>query len=315
MPSTILVVDDDAVVRNEVAAVLAEAGYDVVLGEDGREALVKVRDESPDLIVMDVEMPGMGGREACRIIKGNKSFGFIPVILVTAREDVQMKVEGLELGADDYLVKPLNQLELVARVKSMLRLRALQNDLLEANERLKAVNERLQELSMTDSLTGIYNRLFFRKRLVYEMQRADRYQTPLSILMLDLDHFKRINDTHGHPFGDFVLKKIADLLTGSLRSVDIVARYGGEEIVIACPETNVKQAGIVADRIRSTIESTRLRHGGLEDKITTSIGIAVFPDERIQDADDLLRAADEALYSAKDAGRNCIRFAFGDELE
>jgi diguanylate cyclase len=133
--------------------------------------------------------------------------------------------------------------------------------------------------------------------------------------MLDLDHFKRINDTHGHPFGDFVLKKVADLLTGSLRSVDIVARYGGEEIVIACPETNIKQAGIVADRIRSKVESTRLRHEGLEDRITTSIGVTVFPDDRIQDADDLLRATDEALYSAKDAGRNCIRFAFGDELE
>jgi diguanylate cyclase (GGDEF)-like protein len=313
MPEKILVVDDDTSVREEVADMLDEVGYQVIVGSDGNDALAKVRDESPDLIVMDVEMPGMGGREACRIIKGNKRFGFIPIILVTARDDVQTKVEGLEMGADDYLVKPLNKLELTARVKSMLRLKALQSDLLEANERLQNMNERLQELSMTDPLTGVYNRLFFQKRIDYEFQRADRYQTPLALLMLDLDHFKRINDTHGHPFGDLVLREFSELLFSSVRGVDLVARYGGEEFVVACPETNENQAMVVCERIRKKIEQARFKSEGVEDKITTSIGVAVCPHPKIGDADELLRVADEALYKAKQAGRNCIRIGLKEE--
>lgn len=307
MAEKILVVDDDAAVRREMAKDLESAGYRVVMGETGQEALAKVRDERPDLVIMDVEMPGMGGREACRIIKANKSFGFIPIILVTARQDMQTKVEGLEMGADDYLVKPLNLLELTARVKSMLRLKALQDELMGTNEKLKMVNERLQELSMTDPLTGLYNRLFFHKRIDYEFQRADRYRNPLALLMLDLDHFKQVNDTHGHPFGDYVLKKTAMLLLSSVRQVDIVARYGGEEIVIACPETNMAQAKIVAERIRSAMEKTEFSIDETSTNVTLSLGIAVCPREDLKNADDLLRAADEALYQAKQAGRNCYR--------
>ena len=157
----ILVVDDDATVLKEVSEILEDEGFEIIQGTDGKQALALVRDETPDLVVMDVEMPGMGGHEACRIIKANEKFGFIPIILVTARDDIHTKVEGLELGADDYLIKPLNRPELVARVKSMLRLKALQDDLIEANQKLKNFNERLQELSMTDALMGICNRLFF----------------------------------------------------------------------------------------------------------------------------------------------------------
>lgn len=313
MGSKILVIDDDAGVRREVTGILEDAGYKVAEGRDGREALSLVRDEHPDLIVMDVEMPGMGGREACRIIKGNKNFGFIPIILVTARDDVQSKVEGLELGADDYLVKPLNRLELTARVKSMLRLRGLQLDLLQANERLQHVNDRLQELSMTDPLTGLCNRLFFQKRVLYEYQRAERYQNPMALLMLDLDHFKRINDKHGHPFGDHVLKEVARLLINNLRGVDIVARYGGEEIVVVCPETNREQATIVAERIRSACEKLEIEKDATTARVTTSIGVAICPHEGVHSEEDLLQMADQALYAAKQAGRNCVRFASDQE--
>ncbi len=313
MPEKILVVDDDTVVRDEVADMLEEAGYKIIVSTDGNDSLAKVRDESPDLIVMDVEMPGMGGREACRIIKGNKRFGFIPIILVTARDDIQTKVEGLEMGADDYLVKPLNKLELLARVKSMLRMKALQSELIEANERLQGMNERLQELSMTDPLTGVYNRLFFQKRIEYEFQRADRYQTPLALIMLDLDHFKNINDSYGHPFGDIVLKGFSEILFSSVRGVDIVARYGGEEFVVACPETNNKQAMVVAERIRSKIDKARFTSDGVEGSVTTSIGIAVCPHPKIGNTEELLKQADAALYRAKQDGRNCIRFALKDE--
>jgi two-component system, cell cycle response regulator len=306
----ILVVDDDSAARREIIEILESVGYDVVEGENGHQALSLVRDESPHLVVMDVEMPGMGGHEACRIIKGNKGFGFIPILLVTAHDDVQTKVDGLELGADDYLVKPLNRLEMVARVTSMMRLKNLQDELLAANQRLTEVNERLQELSMTDPLMKICNRLFFQKRINYEFQRADRYLTPLALLMADLDHFKQVNDSYGHPFGDVVLKKTAEVLESSVRQVDIVARYGGEELVIACPETNMKEAGIVAERIRSRIEKTDFAQGKTKCNITLSIGVAVCPDKRIHNVDELLNRADEALYAAKQAGRNCIRYAF-----
>jgi diguanylate cyclase (GGDEF)-like protein len=311
VPSKILVVDDDSVIRREMAEALESEGYQVIQGTDGKDALSRLREDRPDLIIMDVEMPGMGGREVCRIIKGNKSFGFIPVILVTAREDIQTKVEGLELGADDYLIKPINPLELGARVKSMLRMKLLQDELVEANDRLRHVNDRLQELSMTDPLTGIYNRLYFHKRFRYEFQRAARYQTPLTLLMLDLDHFKKINDTYGHPFGDHVLKQASRVLVDSLRQVDLVARYGGEEIIIVCPETDAAGAKIVAERLRTNVEKMDCVVDDIKSKVTVSIGVAIFPGDGITSEEELLQLADEALYRAKQAGRNCVKIGKG----
>jgi len=311
----VLVVDDDAVVRKEMAKTLQEFGYEVVEGKDGREALTLVRDAQPDLMVMDVEMPGMGGREVCRIIKGTKGFGFMPIILVTARDDIQTKVEGLELGADDYLIKPINGVELAARAKSMMRMKALQDDVVAANLKLRDANERLQDLSMTDPLMGIYNRLFFQKRMIYEYQRAERYRTPLSLLMLDLDHFKSVNDTHGHPFGDYVLKKTGEIITASVRQVDIVARFGGEELIVACPETNVSNAKIVGERIRAKMDEAEFKQGEVFHHVTVSIGVAVCPDDRIKNMDDFIQKADEALYAAKQGGRNKVCFAFNEEPE
>ena len=307
MSAKLLIVDDDPVVRHWLVSTLESAGYQIVQCEDGQKALALVRDESPDLVLMDVEMPGMGGREVCRIIKGTKSFGYITVILMTAREDLQNQLEAVEMGADDYLIKPLNPLELQARVMSMLRLKTLQDELMRTNQRLKNMNEHLQDLSTTDPLLGIYNRLFFNKRIDYEFQRANRYQKSLTLLMLDLDHFKNVNDTYGHPFGDMVLQKVSGLLLTSVRQVDIVARYGGEEFVVALPETNIEQAMIVAERIRTAVESAVTKDGDTSVKVTISTGMAVCPDESIDSVDGLLKLADDALYEAKKAGRNCIR--------
>jgi len=312
MPRKILVVDDDNAVRSTIGLMLEEEGYQVDKAMDGNDALAKIREGRPELILMDVEMPGLGGREVCRIIKGSKNFGFIPVILVTARQDLHTKVEGFEMGADDYIVKPINMMELSARVKSMLRIKALQDELMEKNDRLMSMNERLQELSMTDALTGIYNRLFFQKRFSYEFQRANRYRVQLAVIIMDLDHFKRINDTYGHQFGDFVLKRVGALLLATVRQVDIVARYGGEEIVVVCPETNPQQVQVVAERIRAVIETEEFTQDGRSARVTTSIGVAVYPDlkDRIRNMDDFLKLADEALYVAKDDGRNRVRYSF-----
>ena len=304
--STIYLIDDDEASRRRVRGMLEGAGYLVQEGSDGRQALGMVRDGVPDLMLLDVEMPVMNGPQVCRIIKGSQGFPFFPIILITARDDMQTKVDALQLGADDYLVKPINQAELLARVKSMLRLKKLQDELLRANEDLKRMNQRLQEISTVDPLMGIYNRLYFEKRFRYEFQRASRYRSKLALLMLDIDHFKRVNDKLGHQFGDYALKECARLLLDSVRQVDIVARYGGEELVVACPETNLEQAMIVAERIRSRIEAHRFEFAGKTTPLTISIGIAVFPGEGIDSLDKLVTKADEALYRAKDKGRNTV---------
>jgi diguanylate cyclase (GGDEF)-like protein len=315
MNAKILVVDDDPVVLRATAEWLERAGYQVLTGKNGQEALARLRDDKPDLLLIDVEMPDLGGREICRIVRANanKSFGFLPVILMTARGDVQQKIQGLELGADDYLIKPLNDLELLARVKSMLRLKSLQDELLCANQRLQQVNEKLAELSMTDGLTGAFNRLYFQKRIGYEFQRMQRYRNPLALLMLDLDRFKRLNDTHGHLFGDFVLRHTAEIIRRSIRGVDIAARYGGEEFAVLCPETNLPQAQIVAERIRSNVERAQFRLEDVQASVTVSVGYAVCPHDTIGTPEALIERADQGLYRAKETGRNRVCSVLSNE--
>jgi diguanylate cyclase (GGDEF)-like protein len=251
-------------------------------------------------------------------------FGFIPVILMTARQAAG-KVEGLELGADDYLVKPFDMLELSARVKSMLRLKALQDALLEKNRELDAKNreldrankelaqkrEELLALSRTDPLTGLCNRRYFEERLHEEFARSKRYGSHLSLVMLDIDHFKRINDTFGHPFGDEVLRGVAHTARAQLREVDLLARYGGEELVALLPETAPEAALRVCERVREAIEALEFEHVGADRdrrlvRCTASLGLASVPSPLLATAEDLLRAADECLYAAKGAGRNRV---------
>ena len=310
----ILVVDDDEAQRAFLEGRLREAGHQTFTAGDGQAALGAVRDHAPELVLMDVEMPGLGGREACRILKAQTAaFGFIPVILMTAHTDLGTLVEGVELGADDFLFKPVQPLELQARVLSMLRLKGLQDGLLAANHKLKGMNDRLQELSTTDQLMGIYNRLYFQKRLAYEFQRAMRYRKALSLLELDLDHFKAVNDVYGHPAGDAVLRSTAGVILQAVRELDLVARLGGEEIAVALPETGLPEARVVAERIRAQVQANRVEDGGKILQVTLSIGLATAPDARVASEEDLFRLADEALYAAKRAGRNCVRSADEDD--
>src|SRR5215831_11748929 len=234
----VLIVDDD---HNQVVSVqkgLAHHGYQFCEASDGAQALAAVREQRPDLILMDVEMPALGGVEVCRIIKANQGesgFGFIPVILMTAQHSTA-KIEGLELGADDFLIKPFDMMELSARVKSMLRLKALQDALLQKNKELDKKRQELLALSRTDGLTGLFNRRYFEERLAFEFARASRYRTPLSCVMADVDHFKALNDRYGHAFGDKVLREVASVAREMLRDVDLIARYGGEELIALLPE-------------------------------------------------------------------------------
>ena len=301
----ILIVDDDAANRRFVRAGLGDH-YEFLEAADGEEALSQVRDYLPDLVISDVEMPEMTGFELCRILKSGDRFSFIPVILMTARPESQSKVEGLDLGADDYLIKPLNLLEVGARVRSMLRLKALRDELLATNQRLHEINHKLHELSMYDTLTGIFNRLYFTKRFDYEYQRAARYAIPLTCVMIDIDHFKRVNDTHGHQAGDQVLRGVAGILEGALRKVDLIARYGGEEMVVILPQTPLERGHEVAERLRAAVAAAEFSDGRTSLRCTISLGVAAYPHEGVESEDDLLRLADEALYRAKAAGRNRV---------
>jgi two-component system cell cycle response regulator len=318
---TILLVDDDPANIQHVREGLASQGYRFREAHDGTEALRSIREVRPDLIIMDVEMPRLGGVEVCRIIKANGGeggFGFIPVILVTARQAAG-KVEGLELGADDYLVKPFDMLELSARVKSMLRLKVLQDTLMEKNRELDRANKELAQkreellaLTRIDALTGLYNRRYFEERLTEEFIRATRYRSPLSLVMLDIDHFKKLNDTYGHPFGDEVLRTVARTVRGKLREVDFVARYGGEEIIALLPETGPKEAFGACERVREAIAALQLEHRApdgsrKEVRCSASLGVASVPAKGILAMEELLRLADTCLYEAKAAGRNCVR--------
>src|SRR4029079_1538910 len=201
----------------------------------GREALNKVEASPPELILLDVMMPEMDGFEVARRIKGNDQLPFIPIIMQTALDSTDNKVEGLEAGADDYITKPIDFAELKARLTSMLRIKRLQEELEEREHQLLEANERLKHMSQTDGLTGLDNRRHLEERLREMFEHAKRLNEPFSCVMCDLDRFKSVNDTYGHQAGDAVLRQLAGMLTGAVREVDRVGRYGGEEFMLLLP--------------------------------------------------------------------------------
>ncbi len=302
-PSTIkhriLVVDDDNAIIRQIEAMLADGDYIVETARDGVEAIERVRADPPDLMLLDVMMPKMNGLEVCRIVKSLSSESFVPIILLTVKSDIESKVTGLKLGADDYLAKPFNPLELLARVDSMLRIKALQ-------DKINSKRKDLEKLSLTDDLTGLYNHRAMQKRLRDEFRRAQRYNEPLSIIMIDADHFKKVNDRHGHQFGDFVLNELAQIIQRCVREIDIVARYGGEEFLVILPQTHFSGSLMVADRIWRTIGANTFTRGDNTHRLTASMGISFFPNKNINTVEQLVSFADSALYQAKREGRDRI---------
>jgi two-component system, cell cycle response regulator len=241
----------------------------------------------------------MNGLEVCRIVKSMAIDSFIPIILVTVQGDVDSKVAGLKLGADDYLAKPYNPLELRARVLSMLRIKSLQ-------DKINAKRRDLEALSATDDLTGLLNHRALQQRLRDEFARAQRYNEPLAVLMIDIDQFKEINDHHGHLFGDHVLTEVAGILRESVREVDVCARYGGDEFMVLLPQTHFSGSLTVADRIWRTVSTREFKDGKSSAHATVSVGISFFPNKNVATVEQLADLADQALYQAKREGRNRI---------
>ncbi len=299
--STILLVDDDPVNRELVEARLCFEGYRVVVASNGSEALRLALEDPPDLILMDVMMPGLSGYDVCRSLKENGTTEDIPIIFISAKTTVTDRVAGLQMGANDFISKPFDAKELIARVEVALRTKHEQ-------DRLRAEAGRLQAMTLTDPLTGLYNRRMLDERLEEEIARSRRYGTPLSCLMLDIDDFKKINDRHGHPVGDCVLKLIAEVLRGCSRAIDVVARYGGEEFAVLLPETNLQGATLAAERMRARLMHD-INSGCLPGitSVTMSAGVA-----RLSENDDgasLLAKADAALYQAKAQGKDRVAHA------
>ena len=244
MPPTskILVVDDSRTQLDWLVQVLRREGYEVLEALDGKEAIRIVRTSPPDLVLLDIVLPDMDGLEVLRIVKSRREESFIPVIILSVKADLDSKVTGLRIGADDFLAKPFAEAEILARCAAMLRIKHLQ-------ERLHEMQRKLEEQTITDSLTGLKNRRFFDERLNEEFRRAQRYGDFLSLIMVDLDHFKEVNDQFGHPAGDAVLREAAALIRASIRDPDICARYGGEEFTVILPKTHMSGALAVAERI------------------------------------------------------------------
>lgn len=304
-PFPILIAEDNALLRKVLEGNLREIGYDVVVATTGREALTLFTRGYYPIIITDWVMPEMDGPQLCRAVRSLSPGHYTYIILLTSQDSRENIVRGLEAGADEYLVKPVEPAELQVRLKTARRILDLEGSLRESLEEIR-------RLSMRDPLTGMYNRRYLDERLPCELKRSYRYERPLSVIMFDLDYFKRVNDTYGHHAGDQVLRGCAGCIQGGVReNIDWPARYGGEEFVVVLPETGLAGALTVAERLRQRIEShvTTVRGNSLS--VTASFGVASFnPPDQNEDpsvAEILLENADHCLYQAKGEGRNRVK--------
>jgi len=306
-PAKILVVDDIPVNIQLLQTHLNGAGYETVVARNGEEALKQVANASPDLVLLDVMMPKLDGFETCRILKSDQKTRYIPVIMVTALNEIEDKIKGIGAGADDFITKPFNKLELLARVKSLLRIKTLHDALQEKVRLLEQAKERLRELAVTDGLTGLNNYRCFKDYLLQELRRAERHQTEVSLIMVDIDYFKNYNDTHGHLAGDQVLRDIARLMHDNIRNIDFAARYGGEEFAIVLSGTPHDSARVVAEKLRLLVEKQPYPKQEMQPNgnLTVSMGVATFPQDG-KTAEKLIECADKRLYRAKSEGRNRV---------
>jgi putative two-component system response regulator len=309
----VIIVDDDAVTREMIMDFLTAHGFEAASFDDPRKALESINEQRPRLIISDWEMPHMDGLEFCRQVRAMVQGGHVHFIMLTVHASKDELCQAFDAGVDDFLAKPFDEVELMARLRSGLRTAAFYDEVLrqtqgsrQLNEQLMNLNHRLENLAITDDLTGLYNRREAMRRLEEQWSLSDRYQRPLTVVTLDIDHFKQVNDQHGHSAGDMVLREVSSVLTGCVRSTDTVCRIGGEEFLIILPSQSIAEAELCAQRCRTAVAAKEVNYLGRVLKTTISAGIASRRTEILCCAD-LLAAADEALYQAKRAGRNTVQ--------
>jgi len=303
--ANVLLVEDNKGQAAIIKEYLEKNGYRVLSVEDGMSAFKTAKTGSVDIILLDRILPDIDGSDVCRWLKLDPTTRDIPIIMLTARSEMEDKVSGLEAGADDYLPKPFDETELNARIFVRLRSKTHQDELKQKNRQLEDMLTRVESLAIMDPLTGIYNRRRFETVFSSEFKRATRYKLPLSCMVIDIDHFKKVNDALGHQEGDTVLKELSQVVQSTIREVDTPARWGGEEFVVLSPNTTLENGLRAAERVRKAIANHDFTGMGGK-KVTVSIGVAAIPAADLDNQEKLIHAADLAMYKAKKNGRNRV---------
>jgi two-component system, cell cycle response regulator len=299
----VLIAEDDRVTLRLLESRLRRWGYDVITAPDGKQAWdILQEDDCPRLALVDWMMPEMDGLEVCKKVRKLVPEPYRYIIMLTAKGGQEDIVEGLEAGADDYLTKPVEMQELKVRLRAGERIVDLQNQLLNARDALKYQ-------ASHDMLTGLWNRTTILDAIDREFSRATRERSPVAVVMADIDFFKKVNDTHGHPAGDAVLRTVSARLKDGMRRYDSIGRYGGEEFLFILPGCDAINAEAQTDRLRRLVSETAAEHEGLTIPVTLSLGVAIFDGNEEADPDLIIKHADEALYRAKANGRNRVEMA------
>ena len=309
----ILVVDDVVQNLQVLCSILAKEKYRLAVARNGMQALDTAEKVKPELILLDVMMPELDGFEVCKRLHDSPATRDIPVIFLTAKTELESVVKGFEIGAVDYVTKPFNEAELLARVRTHLELKRAREELIKRNKELKEAKKELELAVRTDPLTNISNRREILEKIEYERRRFERNQKPFTLILADVDDFKDFNDKYGHECGDFVLVSLAQLMTSMVRKQDCAARWGGEEFLLLLPETGGEGGRTIAEKIRQAIAGKSFKYNGISLSITITIGISTFGSGCFRDIDSCIRMVDFAMYEGKQKGKNCVVTAQGNE--
>ncbi|MBU4304162.1 MAG: diguanylate cyclase [Candidatus Omnitrophica bacterium] len=292
MTGKILIVEDNPADMKFLKETLEREKYETICSKNGEGVFPLLESNPPDLVILDILLPDIDGFDVCRRIRQNDLFISLPVLFYTTISTINEKLIGLEVGASDFLTKSADERELLIRIRNLLN--------------AKKKIDKIVKLSFYDELTEIYNRRYFYHRLRDECERSKRYKRNFCCAIMDIDYFKTINDTFGHPTGDRVLKEVAEVTRSNIRTADVLCRYGGDEFAVLLPETDLPGACVTTERVRRFIANLEAENGEKPHHVTISCGISVFS-ESIKDMNELMSQADNALYKAKQEGRNQIK--------
>jgi len=305
-PVRVLLVDDDRTMLTSLSEMVRAIGHESFPATTWAEALQTFRNVQPHIALLDVMMPTIDGYKLTSMIKAATD-RFVPVILITGLNDIESKRRGMAAGADDFLTKPVAQLELQIRLSSMLRIKQLTDE-------IHAVNAKLEKIAVTDPLTKLFNRRAVYEHLEREFMRSQRYGNPFCVYLMDIDHFKNVNDTYGHSVGDQVLVLVSDGMRQTVRRTDVVGRYGGEEFIVLAPETSLSEARILGERLRMIVSQRSAETEGVP-HVTISIGVAQAEAGTMAHFEELVHLADCGLYQAKRSGRDRCVYVTADSDE